>query len=534
MKNILYIIGAILLFTISCTKFDKEDPIPFVSGPNVVISVDDLALGDSTFTFTLTPGSGVGYYSYLVVKENNARTLDATNVLRTSLTGLSKLTINSDTAATYQVKLKGLDPFTTYQIYAVAANKNGMVGSVANTGITTTDGVAPRPSSFKYTGAVVEVTFSEVIERGTGKISGTYYSSHPAIAEEGIVEIIEDSISVSGKVLTVKLPEEFVAGAYVCLTWEAGAVQDVIGNDCNAYSTKGYDTANNRWTGINGRIPVVAWEIEGPEDLESFSDWAAFVITLTPEVTISGKLATADVKLTYVSEGKETTFTLPSNLYGVAAGNIAILLPEEPIGGAFINVNIAEKTFADKYGNPNKAFELKKMYLFSFGYTMADILGTYSISGISALTSTLGQIQTESNVTIEEDTEVDNGVIIKNLLSNLVSGAPVSEIYGVFDPHKGTISIEDWQSYGFTLDFGASGTGDMIFANGINEDPVIFNVPEPGKITSSTVWGHYADPLGWYRAFSSTEWTRGAPSPAPSPLKSSASKEIHQDFLKKR
>ena len=62
MKKILLLTAMVMLAVTSCLKFEEPKSLApsTVNAPEIVIS----AVGDSTFTATITPASGTNFYSF--------------------------------------------------------------------------------------------------------------------------------------------------------------------------------------------------------------------------------------------------------------------------------------------------------------------------------------------------------------------------------------------------------------------------------------------------------------------------------------
>jgi hypothetical protein len=136
-KYLLYSIFAVLVTIAGCTQFEEEVSVPFTAGPDVAIAIT--AVTDNSISFTLSPGSGAGFYSYLVTAGDAPAELETDKVLKCSYDGVKKGTVNYANSPTATILVEGLAPFTVYQIYAIAANGSGMVGKIANASQQTED-----------------------------------------------------------------------------------------------------------------------------------------------------------------------------------------------------------------------------------------------------------------------------------------------------------------------------------------------------------------------------------------------------------
>lgn len=211
---------------------------------------------------------------------------------------------------------------------------------------------------------------------------------------------------------------------------------------------------------------------------------------------VAKKVDTKVPTVVYKQPGKSSTLDVTA--WGMIGGKPAFLLPEEPAFGATIDLNVPAGAYEDVYGNTNDALTVADNYLYSYGYTYEDVIGTYDVDLVSDYD---GALPTESGIIIEKDPESD-GLLIKNLLS---SGTVLK---GVFNPMTGTITVANGQVLLEDIEFSV-GVSDIIFYNDEGSGPVIFNVPSPGLITSTQVWAYVLiDVSYYYDVFTSSTWTR--------------------------
>jgi hypothetical protein len=533
-KFLVYLSVCVAIVATSCTDFGDENQLTLPAAPTAEIS--GVTAQSNAVSFNLAPSAAAGYYAWMVVESASVdTTLQAINILQQTAGGKAKGIIDYAEESQKTIQVSGLTPYTVYQIYAVASSADGIVSAIKNTSFRTLDdGGKPAPSSVAIADTTVTITFHEPLQRGTGKVyvsyfaKNTLYGDKPMLVVPGLeiynpqdIEVNADDISVSGKSLIVKLPEA-PAGAYASVTYDAGAVLDLEGNAANAYIRKA-DTlisgAPSR--GITVKLANKTWELQGefealnPDTLVSFSKWDEFVISAIPDegTKVRKKVSTKIPTVVYKQPGK--TSTLDVTAWGLMSGTPAFFLPEEPAFGATVDLNVPAGAYEDVYGNTNDALTVEGNYIYSYGYTFADVTGTYDLDVTSYWD---GPMPTESGIIIEKDAESDD-LLIKNLLS------PGTIVKGTFDPVFGTISLEDGQVLLEDVSF-SSGTSDIQFVNAEGSGPVVFNVPSPGVITSAQMWGYYlADLEGWYDAFTASTWTRTSTTTAAAAAVSSAMKK---------
>ena len=418
-----------LLFTISCTNFEKEKPTEFKPGPNVEITILDNVTDmgvmyinvanyeatraifkpnpDSMFCFNLKTTEDAAYFSYFVTEEVDLSEISPSNVLKGTYSGVKgtfKYGDNNFSTTTaknivimvadnrYKSKDFDVEPagndtiliftalkYTTYQIYAVSSHKDGGVGELTYKNIRKSDNNV-RPLRSSSSDGIISISFSEKIKRGSGKIFGNYYFNLP-ISLAGVFEIEEDDITVYENILEVSLSNKFPPGAHVCITWEEDVVQDLFGLSASEYSIKGISGGN--WQGFYVRKPFKQWKFEGPEEkLVKFHDKTGFRIILTgepPEPPIVRNSASMfDVLITYKTDNKEITINLPGNFTSIVSGNASIRLPQETLLDAdgLVSIIVNEDSYVDKYGNGNEPFQMKDKYQYVTYYVISS-----SVSG---------------------------------------------------------------------------------------------------------------------------------------------------------
>lgn len=523
-KYFAYIIALITLVAAGCTDFGDETQLTLPGAPAIEItSVTPGANGDNV-TFTVKPNGTAGYYSWVLVKSEEVDTtiLEASDqVLKLEVSGVDNGITEYAEKAEISATVSGLTPFTVYQIYAVASSVDGVNGDVVNVEFRTLDdGSKPTPQKVEIADTTVTLTFHEPLNIGTGKVFVSYFAkntvsgSNPLVVDPGYeefnmqdMEIPEEGLSVLGSNLIIELPEA-PAGAYASITYESGAVLDLEGNGCSAYTTKA-DTliSGIPSRGITVRVATKSWglnsefEESNPDTVATFAEWEDLVIAAfaDSEITVAKKISTIVPTFMYKQPGKVVTLDVAT--WGLMSGVPVFLLPEEPARGATVDLSVPEGAFEDVYGNTSTALYVEGNYLYSYGYTFDDITGIYDVDAVSYWDGSL----TESGIVIEKAADSDT-VLIKNLVSE---GTTVKAI---FDPVGGTLTLPDEQLLLEGVDFGSIGEQNILFVNADDSAPVVFNIPSAGTIVSPAQWwGYYLMPYGgWYDVYTESTWTRTA------------------------
>lgn len=232
-KYIIGLFSAICLMGAGCTEFEDYAPVNMGEGPAVTLSVEKTNV--DAFNLTVTPAEGTVYYAYIVT--NQAQTIDAETLLQAGYEGaeLLKAAETPSLSKAYNNQTIG----TTYYVYAVASDANGLCGAVASATVDLPDTEAPYlvsvPDGYLYTasnhGRSITLTYNETVTRGEGAITYNVTKGDLTSYASGTIE----TVVINGESVTVTLPESVVfdtneAKSYVFLDFAAGAFVDGAGN----------------------------------------------------------------------------------------------------------------------------------------------------------------------------------------------------------------------------------------------------------------------------------------------------------------
>lgn len=232
-KYIIGLFSAICLMGAGCTEFEDYAPVNMGEGPAVTLSVEKTNV--DAFNLTVTPAEGTVYYAYIVT--NQAQTIDAETLLQAGYEGaeLLKAAETPSLSKAYNNQTIG----TTYYVYAVASDANGLCGAVASATIDLPDTEAPYlvsvPDGYLYTasnhGRSITLTYNETVTRGEGAITYNVTKGDLTSYASGTIE----TVVINGESVTVTLPESVVfdtneAKSYVFLDFAASAFVDGAGN----------------------------------------------------------------------------------------------------------------------------------------------------------------------------------------------------------------------------------------------------------------------------------------------------------------
>lgn len=550
-RYLLYLSVVAIIFATSCTDFGSENQLTLPDAP--IAKISGVSPESDAVSFDLAPSGPAGYYAWLIVESATVdSTLQATNILKQTANGLAKGIVEYSKKSDTTVVVKDLTPYTVYQIYAVASSSDGVVSAIKNVSFRTLDdGGKPTPTAVSVTDTIVTITFHEPLQKGNGNVYVSYFAKNTVSGHKPLkvapgyesynpqdILVNANSISVDGTKLIVKLPNA-PAGAYASVTYDAGAVLDLEGNGSSAYTQKADTLINGVPSrGLTVHLANKTWKLHSefeeinPDTVEAFSDWEEkLLFAFADEGTIIRKaVATKTPTVVYNQPGRKSTLDVKD--WGILSNAAAFYLPEEPPFGATIDLNVPAGAFEDIYGNTNESLAVEGNYLYSYGYTLNDLLGTWQINGISAST---GAAITPEIVIITDDPDSDdeNDVIIDGLAANILG--LTASVYAVFDPVMGTLTVPDWQKLIVDWTYSASITADVFFST-YGASQIVFAVTAPGKITSSNdTWGYYlakdetSDYYGFLRRYSTTTtWTRTSTDTSAPAMASSI---VRNDFI---
>lgn len=550
MKKYLISLSAVLLLVASCTKFKDEasQPVIVTDAPTITIS----AIGDSTFTATITSTEGTGFYSYAIQK-GAKKSLDSAILYKVGYKSSSivSATVSYEKAKTTTITLKashGIVPNTQYQVYAVAASGQGTIGSVVNANLTTTDHLTPAPKTFTTTGASgsAAVTYNEPIflSKAGAKAYATYYPVYK-LADSTTVEIPADSIKVSGTKLTITAPI-ISPGVYINITWEDNLVKNGVGTAGKGYMRRKFNKSDpSKSAGVTFRVPTESWDINYPmikndkdklvrmkdDTLIYFVDPNTFVAPWIADSAVCAIGKEANIRLTVTqSTGRVVSYDLEYNKnWGVDKDTVVIArFAEVPAFGAIVDYEIAEGSLLDKFGNPNNAFIAEGNYGRSYGLTVADIVGTYAFSGNSYWSGPT----TETGIVVKQHKKYKDSVEVFFMgITNPDVKAYMVALESSWEAHDSIVAFVDGVSgilaiphASATIATGVYGTttfGLYIFnGNGVT-DPVMCDFHKPGEFSVANgeflgyyCWNETADKkVGYLDAYDAGTFTKVGPVP---------------------
>ena len=445
-----------------CEMFPPDDSqIAPVAGSAPTIDIPEGSVGDSTFTVTITPAAGTGFYAYLITDTKSA--IDGSSLLSQSYEGLytglenaaeiESVTINANAAG-------GIMPGTLYYIYAVGASQEQGIASAAvyDSVYTTNSNVPIFDDEVAFAasadGSYVDIALNDVVKAGEGKVYYDVFSTYGGYSIFDTKQVVPaDSIVYSGKIVRVKTPANVPNGAVVNITWDEGAFVNSADKMAKAYTVCNYTGLDTKLgDGILYRKAPVSWTISYPdvlvndttlhstaEDVIGIEDLTADGFRFTIDSTILGN--TTYPHITYHNQNGSVFSYDGFGGYGMLNDSTLVILVDPTYSiekGTWMSIEIPANAFVDEYGNGNAAFSSNENFIYSFGWEMEDLLGTYQVSayeGFSGNMLDVGPVTISAVASDDKRALEGTNVLIKDLLYE------GSSLYATFGEEDGLLHI---------------------------------------------------------------------------------------------
>ena len=539
MKKIIFSL-AVVLGMASCNSWDDEHTQNYGDGPAVTIDLTTTA--DSTFTFTVNPAQGTNYYTYTVVEGSEAQEVDATQLLKNTIGGITGgIKKFSDTpSVTETMRNPKTDaplcsPNTSYVIYAVAANEKGVIGKVASQVVTTTDGEVPVVEDIASTDSLTSVKFSENVSLGEGSITAKYYLEWDENFAANNIPAEDIVTTINGNVVKFAV-KNVPAGAYVFVSWTQGAFVDSKGNKCPAMNSD-FNMNTGALEGVYMHLANVSWDITpdnfGPEFGSLISDYTTWQGTITFENNVyrnDNTVESGDIFVTYTNSKKSTKINLEPSDWEVKGNVVTFRLPEAAGAGDIITVGVKAGVLFDVCGNGNNEFvsTTKNVWWKFFAPTKDMVIGNFAFNYVSAYDEE-PKWYDGGTVTIEEYPEYENGIILKNLY---LEG---SEIPGEYDLNSGKVYVSD--SYELGIFTTAKATYGLITYSLSGKDAIEFTINPDGTMTSNDFGvvacdENYESALGWWEKCSIAKFVPAKAAGATKRTKAISAKSVKKANVK--
>jgi len=504
--------------------WEKEFSTSTLKQPiTATVEVDTIKDSSAVINYSLSDKGRI--YIIVLAGDDNTAAPQASTMLNLSTSGavFKKQYVLSEDPYSGSVKVTGLVQNTSYKVFALPVNTDGVLGTIATTdAFTTSDkykptldltsGVSPAISGTAKQALAfsVNLTFSEpVVLSETYDIQMGYRNAITTVISW--VAVPKDSIKIEGKVVTIKQPlkaSEQLNGMYVFLTIGADAFLDRAGNK--------YDGVNSGIVG--GYLTGIYWrnifENTSAQQIlpkEAVTSDTGMKIVLDypikmrfPSSTEQPQYDQTKVIVRYKSAGTTIDMEVPKgNVQIVNDTLVQITLPRTPVYGETVTFSIAEGMFRNSYGNASAAIAFgAKSWFISYGYTRDKIIGNYTAACVSYFDGNTYNY----SLTIEEDPANSKGVIVKGLFD---SQEPIK---ATFDGDLAKLTFAAGQSFGDLV-----GDGSLVkLSNGTDlTTPIVGSVESDatiklngwgGKIIGGTYNNYFYD---YYTSSSWTKTTKG-------------------------
>lgn len=481
-------------------------------------AISNMVCDDYSMTATLTAGANTGYYAYAVLPAGVS--VDPETVLRN---GYSKSaygygSFNAAKTPSATIKAEDLDPNVDYVIYAVANSKErGALSKMSELTFKTSDKEDPEYDDCDNEGNVLYLYFTEGVRYDESKeISVRYYARYSK--ENSIFEDKEmgfatvESVKVDGDEVEITL-SGIPDGAYFSASYPEGTFVDAVGNKCAALESGFAATEKGELTGTGalGRIDPVTFDLavegsteEEPVEVEVITAGDEAIALQLPEGVEFG-LADDEINGTveYITSNSKTTYTdfgeAKAGYYYDGDDNLVYVFVNyaeeytgrpDPVRGSNVSFTVPEGYITDIYGNTSTEFSLGPV-LFSYGYDVEDIYGTWNNSGESAFGPTYNEESWSFTVAASDDAKKGNVMITEYYGFE-------TKIYADFDTDMGTLTFDIYNPYLGTVDMGNGMAAEFFTASyGTDEDEpdIVFEMTSVGEITDGS------DYPGWYANF---------------------------------
>lgn len=445
-KTLLYL--ATIAAAVSCDLYGGQELSKTADKPGSV-SITFSEVKDSSFVVNIAPTQEASYYSFLIDESDAPEVLDSAKLYKVGYASLAQGTVKWGAEETSKtIKMTDLLPNTTYQVYAVAGSPMGFIGSVVVASVTTSDGINPFPVSYSSKDNTLTVTFAEPVKVGKGQFSASYYAFNSENIATGVPEgqaaasdIVVETKGNTATITVQNLPD----GAFYTVSYEDGAFEDYAGNKIKGMKSSMVLNADTKYapiySGLGGRNAVGTFKLGAldKEDAKYATDSPMFLIEIGSEYGYGWTDDEITGSAVYTLGNKTTSYVLEADVdFGYfGEGMVLIILPEAGDPGNAVSMTIAAGAFEDYYGNTNE--EWKGETLYSYGYTLDDVIGSYSGT---AYANQKGDVPVSFTIAESDNKKAGNVMITKFM------GVPCSTpVYGDFNTDSGVLNIYGEQPF---------------------------------------------------------------------------------------
>lgn len=522
------IVASMAVIQMGCEQDWQKDLEPSVLAGANTATVSVSAVKDSTATVGYTLSTVGRIYIAVVPGTNETVAPDAQDLLKLgvgSAVYAKQIIMDKADALTGSVSVSGLTQNTSYKVFVLPVNNDGVLGAIATTdAFTTSDmyepvldldaGISPAISSSakQADDFSIKLTFDEpVMLAADFDIQIGYLDAVASTDPLKWIAVAKDSISISSNVVTIKHMQTLLNGQYVFLTIAEGAITD---RSANEYAGVTSGIIGGKLAGIYWRVATEAKTETDilPTDEEYITDAAAFdVIKLVYPYELdglNGDYESSMIKVRYYTSELTEDYNISASDLDMDGDTLFIYLPKTADYGSNVSISIAEDAVFDVYGNGNAEIEMGDYdWFISYGFTRDMFVGEYSVACTGYAPLSIPNA-TYNPVTITEDPDLDNGIIINGFLDT------DSSIYATVDGDLATITIstsDDEGYYNVFLGDLLGDGGEAVLASGAGGD-LTGTLGADGSMSIDwvSVRIFYESSNVWHKVYTSTIWTKNA------------------------
>ncbi len=529
MKKIFIFLFAVIFFAACETMYGPlEVPTEPVYSKGVDLSILDVADSSAVVKLLSKEENPSKYVTFMLVEgEKPLENLDSAILYKNGYKANAVLALCTEWSVLSEEYADGfpvadLKPNTSYYVYAVAASSTGIPTSIVVDNFKTSDKVAPSMLKSESKDTVLTITFDEPVVMKSGDLVAKYYALNTTNIDEAIPEgevaIQEESIKVDGNVVTITLAG-LPRGAFYSVDLPEGKFEDKSGNKMPEVISSlyyDYDAEDVLMEGCTGRSPVSTFAFDEVE-IESVSTLENPIFLPYSSVPVYGKTADFKATLTYTLGSRNTTYDLAFGsdviMHPSVPDNILFLFPADTEPGSVVAIDMEEGSIVDIYGNVSEEWSFETVY--SYGYTIDDLVGTYNVTVQSAFN---GEYY-DADWTLAPSDDPEEGNVMFTQLDGIPAGS-ASPVYANFNVHSGVLQVGTCQVFNlitlggtpyFAMFVNAFISGSSV---GFEEEaPALFTLVAPGVLEADSLTGillldEGGSPATWYDVYMSFEGER--------------------------
>ncbi|HOG73109.1 MAG TPA: hypothetical protein PK839_10015, partial [Tenuifilaceae bacterium] len=378
---------AVVLY--SCeADWEKDYKAVTLKAPaTATVSVTSIADSTALLNYSLSVTGRL--YVAVVPGTDETPAPDAQAILKQTVGGAvfsKQIILNDAGALSSSVIVSGLVQNTSYKVFALPVNDDGVLGEIVTTeAFSTSDHHAPvldldSGVSPAITGnASIDLNFKPVLTFDEPVVLAETFSIKMGYRNAVTLEIVwvdvpKDSITISGSKVTIAQPATAMNGQYVFLSIGNGSVKDRAGNSYEGVTS---GIVGGYLEGIYWRIKFSPTATQQILPADSVTSDVSMKITLDYPIKMrfptsgEGGYVQGNVVVRYYTSTTTLDVQVPqANVAVVQDTLVQITLPRTPVYGETVTLKMAEGAMRNAYGNPSKAIAFgDKEWFISYGYT---------------------------------------------------------------------------------------------------------------------------------------------------------------------